>query len=224
MGKRTVNEKEIKRFLKERGLTKAYQTDQRIKRLPKLKDEVIFSNYDNTSRRSRIVISREGNKTVVRDFRTMSVLASSRKSIDQVHKDIFSTVKDNKKFKVKTEKGKWNITNKRTGKKIKLKNSVKHQTYNKTYNRLRTITSTNKITKKEFGFAVVDAVYINGQERRRVQARSRGGYNLKTEKDQAINDAIRNGSVIAEFSPTDVEIIDYWFEIWTDKYEKIKKL
>ncbi len=223
--KRTVEAKDLKKFLKERGLTRSFKTFKRIKKKRGLQRELVFSNYDGTVSRKRILIIREKNRTVVRDFATLRPLATSRKKdLKEVWKSISTDGVDKRAFSVKTKAGKWEVKNTKKVFGIKLSNERKMVSYNKTLNRLRTITMTNSPGKK-FGFAVVDAIYFSADgKKKRVQARSSGGFDLRREKSKALNDALRNGAAIAEFSPVDVEVVDYWFEVWKDEFISLKRV
>lgn len=209
-------------FLRERKLGRAFRTYKTLQRRKKTYQEVALSNYDGTRRRTRIILTKENRKTVIRDFNSLKVLLRSRRDISDVMKGLGKKFKDAAVFDVKTKKGKWSIKNEFKKGELNLKNDVTVESWNETLGRNRKIHLTNSPGKK-FGFASIDATYYASDgTRKRVQARSHGGFNLQTQRREAVDDALKNGAAVAEFSPVDVVIHEYWFEVWTDYYPSRK--
>jgi len=209
-------ERQLKQFLRERNLSRAYTTYKNISHKRKFTVEHVFSNYEGTSRRDKIIVLREKGVVKVYDFNTMHVIGRRKGSINDAMKSLGIRAKTGDSFTHK----KWRVLSEVRHEQFQLKNVHVEKSYNKILNRTRTILMTNERVNK-FGFAVIDATYISADgTKKRVQARSHGGFNLakKAERHKAVEDALQNGSAVAEFSPAEVIVNDYWFEVWTDKY------
>jgi len=222
MAKR-FDQKEVKRFLRERNLTRAFKTWKSIRRNRKTVVDVAFPNYDGTDRRGKVYVYRRSGMTFFKDFNTLKTLGKSRKGVKNAIKSLFTrdaVVKKPMDYKgIKTD-----FDFKDT--KIHLKNSSLQQSYNVSLQRLRTVERTNKVKKKKMGMVVCDILYIGkGKAQNRVQVRSSYGFlSKKSQRDQKIQECIRNGLNLAGFSPIEIQIKGIWFEYWSDKNVSLKKV
>ena len=222
-------EAELRRFLRERGLTRSYSEYRKLPRR-RVSTEITVDDFERGSRRQRLIITREKGYTRIRDFSTLKVIGRSRQPINDVIKSFDKTKKEKRSFNLKVNGRDWSIRNERKIKAVHLKNESKITSFNKVLGRLTEITMTNDPRKystvrghrvKTEGFAVVDAVYVSASGQiARVQSRSKGGFHIGTKRgqDDAVADALHNGSVMVKFSPVDVVVKDFWFEVFKYKY------
>ena len=218
MAKRT----NIAQFLRERNLTRSFNKWKSIKPKKKRIIEVSYSNYDGTSRRGKVYVFRQNNKTIFRDYNTLNIVGRSKQKIQKAIQSAFTKTISKKAFDVRG----WNVTHADKETKIKLKNISKQQSYNSALQRLRTVERRNTTKRKTQGMVVTDLTFISkGGVRKRIQIRSRMAFlNTKQTKDKLIAENIGNGSGLAGFSPIDVIINGIWFEYWSDKREKLKRI
>lgn len=217
-----ANQREIRKFLRERRLTSSFNKWKSIKRVKKRVIEVSYSNYDWTIRRGKVYVFRQKNKTIFRDFSTLLIVGKSRRKIGEAIKAAFTRKTELKPFKVRG----WDVGYSFKDSKLKLKNINKTQSYNQALERLRTVERRNTTRRSMQGMVVCDLTYVAGNgSRKRIQIRSKLDFlgNKKT-RDRLINENISNGSGLAGFSPVDVIINGIWFEYWIDKREKLKKV
>ena len=85
-------DRRVREFLRERGMLTAYNRYKRIKGARKRRLEMMFPNYDGTVEKRQILVLKERGRTVVRDQRTLRVLARSKKSITRVMAEITQRV------------------------------------------------------------------------------------------------------------------------------------
>ena len=212
----------VKQFLRERNLTRSFNKCKSIKAKKKRIIEVSYSNYDGTSRRGRVYVFRQNNKTVFRDFNTLNIVGRSKKKLGQAIKAAFTRTRIQKSIEVRG----WNVTHQNKEPELKLKNVSKQQSYNAALQRLRTVERRNTTKRKTQGMIVTDLTYVSkGGGRKRIQIRSKMAFlNNKNTRDKLIAENISNGSGLAGFSPIDVIINGIWFEYWSDKREKLKRI
>ena len=212
----------IAQFLRERNLTRSFNKWKSIKSKKKRIVEVSYSNYDGTSRRGKVYVFRQNNKTIFRDYNTLNIVGRSKQKIQKAIQAAFTKTISKKPFDVRG----WNVTHADKETKIKLKNISKQQSYNSALQRLRTVERRNTTKRKTQGMIVTDLTFISkGGVRKRIQIRSRMAFlNTKQTKDKLIAENIGNGSGLAGFSPIDVIINGVWFEYWSDRREKLRRV
>lgn len=215
--KKEVND--FKNFLRFQGLTRSFS---KFKKLPRSRREIemSFSNFDGTFRRKKVLVVRRNNRTLFLDHRSLSIIAVSRRSVDSAIASI-----DKKKlvssrgFRGEGASGgvsrsfDWDISV-RDQSVLKFKNTRILEVKNpKTGGVRRLILS--KVPVRSQGYAIAKCRMLGSGGWKVVEARSRR-FNLKTkgQRQDAINDAIYHCSVIAGFTPLEVEVLDYWFEHW----------
>ena len=220
MVKTTV--RDFKKFLKQRALTRSFNQWNKIKKVKKTVIPVAYSNYDGTSRRSKVYVFRQGNRTVFRDFNTLKVIGSSKRSKAAAIKDLNSIKKEKKGFNVRG----WSVSYNERNNGLKLKNANVTYSYNQAKQRLRSVTKTNSVKRNKVGRVICDLTYI-----------SKSGIKVRVQFASPIDDiykssvrknriewCISNGSREAGFSPIDVIINAVWYEYWEDRNEKLKKI
>lgn len=234
------NDAMMRRFLRERGLAKTFRRFRRYRKTPKRFIEVAQTLEDGSVERRRLVLQKEMGRTVVRDFLTLDRLASSEKTIPKTVEKLRKRVKFSRDVKIdyvklKTDKITGKITRERVRReydvkidmqmsKLKLKIERKKQSYNPQTQVLRTKVITNRPKRTKVGSIVVDATIIKGDQQRRVQSRSRHGFNLSGSEDRerALQDAIDNAPAVADIGTPDAVVVHhFWFEYFFDKREEL---
>lgn len=210
---------EISQFLKERRLTRAFNTWKSIKSVRKKRIEVAFSNYDGTVRRSKIYVYRKGNYTYFRDFKTLKVIGKSKKSSKNAINAVLK--RDYRSYRLSG----WNVVDKTRSTSLKLKNITDNYSYNTSRMLLRKRQRKNTYNKKGMGMLGSYITVIKGK--RSFSKRVRSRYDMignKSVRERLLEDNIRLVAGFAGFSPESVIIHEIWYEYWSDEYVKLKKV
>jgi len=221
MAKR-ISQKEIRKFLSERKLTRSFNTWRSFKGKRKRVIEIVSSNYDGTQSRSRVYAVKTRYGTSFRDFVTLRVLGKSRSKPDDAIKKInsFKNVSINETFNGKE------IVNKARINEVKLKNVKSVYSYNKSEQRLREMRKTNTVIRNKVGSVGCDIeVRKAGAKNFRMRVRSRFGIlNTKKQREAFIDENIRLVSGKAGYTPDEIIIHEIWYEYWLDKQEKLSRI
>jgi len=209
-----------KKYLKERKLTRSFNTWYSLRKRKKKIVEVVTSNYDGTQSRKRLYAFSSKYGTIFRDFNTLQVLGKSRSklkiAIDKARKS--ETLEVNKFFNGKR------IEWKAKKNQIKIKNINSTYSYNNTEQRLREMRKTNTIIKQRVGSIGCDIEISKGMSRFRMRIRSRFMIINKDNINKAVDENIRVVSSKAGYTPDEVIIHEIWYEYWYDKREKLVRI
>jgi len=216
-------QKEIKlykQYLKERNLTKSFNSWRSLRKNNKRIIEAVSSNYDGTQSRRKIYAFSSKYGTTFRDFNTLKVVGRSRSKISQA----ISKVNTFKKIPLLKDFNGRVIENQAKQNIIKLKNFKSVYSYNKAEQRLREIKKTNTISKNKVGSVGCDIEVRKGNSKFRMRIRSKFTIIKKENVDKLVEDNIRIVSGKAGYTPDEIIIHEIWYEYWNDTYEKLSKI
>ena len=238
-------EKQFKKFLKERHLTRTFREWERSRVHKKRIITIALPTYAGDLKPTKVYVYRQKNKTVFKDFNTLEVLGYSRRKVNSAINALFSQRTEKEGYKEKRfentvnlgtkdnpqyythEIGGWNVLYKFKESGIKLQSKRIKYSYNEKLERLRSVTSTNVARKDIVRMLVCDITYIGiGGKKAHVVIRSSGFKFLyhKSVRDEMIAANIHNGMKLAGFSPIDVILNGIWYEYWEDKHERLKRI
>jgi len=217
-----ATKEELGKFLKERNLTRSFNTWSSLRKNRKRIVEVVTSNYDGTQSRKRIYAIRTKYGTTFRDFKTLKSLGKSRSKL----KEALTKLNSYKNIKLPADSfnGKA-IENKAKINVVKLKNASSTYSYNKAEQRLREMRKTNTVMRNKVGSVGCDIEVRKGKNNFRMRVRSRFGIlNNKKTREGLIDENIRLVSGKAGYTPDEIIIHEVWYEYWLDKKEKLTRI
>jgi len=206
---RRYNEKDIKRFLKEQGLTSTYRLWKRHKPSVRRRIPIYSSDFKGGKTRRELVLTKERGKTVIRDGRSYRRIREYKKPIPKVIDLINRRIYNKRDFKIRE----WDITDKSSSRVIDPGNVSISYRYNKAKGQETRIVSSRSIKMKRAGWVTVVAKYwrMDGFSVIVERNSSIRFLNTKQKREAAIKEAVELGAVVAGFSPVAVDILDYYF-------------
>jgi len=214
------NIKLYKQYLRERNLTRSFNTWKSLRKNRKKIIEAVSSNYDGTQSRRKLYAFSTKYGTSFRDFNTLKVVGRSRSKINQA----ISKINTFKKISVLKMFNGRSIDNEAKQNLIKLKNTHSVYSYNKSEQRLREIRKTNTISKYKVGSVGTDIEVRKGGSKFRMRVRSKFTILNKTNIGKLVDDNIRLVSGKAGYTPDEIIIHEIWYEYWNDTHEKLSRL